>query len=271
MSRIAALVAIVDRLYSPGGCPWDQAQTWRSMRPYLLEECHEVLDAIQGGDPAAVRGELGDLLFVVALLARMAEDLPPEQAFNLESVADGIAAKMVHRHPHVFAGAQRPGGPEAGIVAWEAIKAAESPPDGPPRSRMAGVPRSLPALLRCHRQSEKAASVGFDWPDAAGVLGKIREELGELEEAMAGPDPDAVAHEYGDLLMAVGSLGRHVGCPPESTLGQANDRFADRFRIMEQLAWQAGQSLRDLDADALDALWEAAKAHTAPFPAASGD
>ena len=265
MSRLAHLAQIIDQLRGPDGCPWDRAQTWSSMRPYLLEECHEVLDAMDQGDPASVRDELGDLLFVVLLIARMGQDRAAG-AFGIEAVAQGIADKMVRRHPHVFAGQPRPDGP--GIEDWERQKAKEGV-EGRPRSRLAGVPRSLPSLLRTHRQSEKAASVGFDWPDSAGVLDKVVEELAELREALADGEPGPIEHEYGDLLMALGSLGRHIGAAPESALRRANDRFAQRFQAMEAAAWASGRSLSDLDDAALDAMWEAAKAAPSPKPAPS--
>lgn len=258
MSRLTDLVAVVDRLRSPGGCPWDKAQTFASMRPYLVEECYEVLDALDTGDPALVSEELGDLLFVVVFYARMAEDLA-EGAFDLEETADRIAAKMVARHPHVFGSAAQPLGAKDGLRVWEDRKALPGP-DGRPRSRLAGVPRSLPALLRTHRQSEKAATVGFDWSEAQGVLSKVHEELAELEAALAGGVPDEVEHEYGDVLMAVGSLGRHIGSTPEEALQAANNRFSDRFQQMERMAFDRGTSLSDLDDGQLDALWEEAKA-----------
>lgn len=264
MSRLADLVAVIDRLRSPGGCPWDLAQTWQTMRPYLLEECYEVLDALDKSDPALVQEELGDLLFVVLFMARMGEDLP-EGAFGVEDAADGIATKMVVRHPHVFGTAEHPTGVRDGIRVWEDRKARRGP-DGRPRSRLAGVPRTLPALLRTHRQSEKAATVGFDWPDAAGVLAKVREELAELEAAVASGDPAEIDHEYGDLLMAAGSLGRHIGATPEESLRTANDRFTSRFQQMERLAFDRGTSLRDLDDAQLDALWEEAKASLRASP-----
>jgi MazG family protein len=257
MSDLARLVSIVARLRGPDGCPWDRAQTLSTMRPYLLEECHEVLDAIDAGLPGAVAEELGDLLFVVVLLAQMGESLDGEP-FDIDGVARRIGTKMVARHPHVFGTATRPEGPGSGIAAWEAEKAKEGE-GGRPRSRLAGVPRSLPALLRTHRQSEKAASVGFDWPDASGVLAKVHEELAELNAAVADGDPDAVEHEYGDVLMALGSLGRHIGAPAESALRRANDRFAHRFQTMEAIAWQNGTQLADLNDAQLDALWEQAK------------
>jgi len=242
MSAFDDLAAIVARLRGPDGCPWDKAQDPATMRPYLLEEAYEVLDAIESGDPLKLREELGDLLFNVVMLAQMAQDAGQ---FAVSEVPAGIARKMIERHPHVF------GAAEGGSLAdWEQRK---STPD---RGRLDGVPRTLPALLRAHRQGEKAAAVGFDWDDAAGVLRKVREEIEELE---AETDPVRIEEELGDLLMAVASLGRKLGAPPESALQNANDRFRSRFRTMEKLAGERGVELSSMDAAALDALWEAAK------------
>ncbi len=258
---MAELVAVVDRLRSPGGCPWDQAQDFASMRPYLLEECHEVLDTIDAGDPARLAEELGDLLFEVVFLARLGEELPDGDRFDIEAVAGRIVRKMVERHPHVFGGeaGARAGEDPGGIAAWEARKRRH----GGTRSRLDGVPRALPALLRTHRQGEKAAAVGFDWPDARAVLAKVHEELAELEAALETGDAGAIAHEYGDALMALATLGRHLGAPPEDALRAANDRFARRFREVEAIARAEGLDLEALDAAALDALWERAKARLA--------
>lgn len=242
MSAFDDLAAIVAQLRGPDGCPWDKAQDPATMRPYLLEETYEVLDAIESGDPAKLREELGDLLFNVVMLAQMAQDAGQ---FAVSDVPAAIARKMVERHPHVF------GAAEGGSLAdWEQRKAV------PDRGRLDGVPRTLPALLRAHRQGEKAAAVGFDWDDAAGVLRKVREEIEELE---AETDPVRVEEELGDLLMAVASLGRKLGAPPESALQNANDRFRSRFRLMERFAAERGQELSSMDAAALDALWEEAK------------
>jgi ATP diphosphatase len=221
------------------------------MRPYLLEEVYEVLEALEpGAGDEGLQGELGDLLFVVLLIARIGEDAG---RLTLANTVRGIVDKMEERHPHVFgdgADSDEPGG----IAAWEARKQRAG------RSRLAGVPRTLPALLRTHRQGEKAAAVGFDWPDAAGVLNKIQEELAELVEAMATGDQSAIAHEYGDLLMATATLGRHLDTPPEATLRTANDRFADRFGRLELLASEAGVALStETDPAVLDGLWEQAK------------
>lgn len=274
MSALPLLIELVARLRGPDGCPWDRAQDLATLRPYLLEECHELLEAMdraalgQVEAPGALREELGDLLFMVVLLARVAEE---RGWFTLEDAARGIHDKMVRRHPHVFGQGEE--GAAGSIAAWEARKARDA--DGQPRSRLAGVPRSLPALLRSHRQGEKAAAVGFDWPDTAGVLAKVEEELAELREAMAAhPAPrdprqaetgmpaahPRVEHELGDLLMAVASLGRHLGAPPESALQRANDRFQARFQAMERGAWARGEELAGRPAEELEALWQAVKA-----------
>jgi MazG family protein len=256
MSAFDDLAALVARLRAPDGCPWDRAQDLRSMRPYLLEEAYEVLDAIESGNPNELSEELGDLLFNVVMLAQIAAEAG---TLRVEEVPAGITRKMIERHPHVF-GDQASA--EAGsIAAWEERKQGKE--DGE-RGRLDGVPRTLPALLRAHRQGEKAAAVGFDWDDAQGVLRKIQEEIAELEVelAAAAPDRAKVEHEYGDLLMAASSLGRFIGAPPESALQNANDRFRDRFRTMERLVIERGQDLAGLDALALDALWEEAKQRT---------
>jgi MazG family protein len=296
-STLDQLRAVVARLRGPDGCPWDRGQTLQSMRPYLLEECHEVLEALDRSsdriDPTGpadllAAEELGDLLFVVLLLAQIGED---EGRYSVDQVCAGIAAKMVERHPHVFGG-EDPGRAAAidpgSIAAWENRKAASNATKANRRSRLDGVPRSLPGLLRAHRQGEKAAAVGFDWAHHRDVLAKVREELNELEEALdqaeaaaaaergwtpgqpRGTDPDptlnprseapaAVVHELGDLLMAVASLGRHIGAPPEEALRMANDRFAERFALVEAYARQANQALNEAGPAQLDAWWEQAK------------
>jgi MazG family protein len=243
------LVTLVRRLRAD--CPWDAAQTPLSMRPYLTEELYELLDAIDAGDGPRQDEELGDLLFVVLLLAEMAGEAGRG---GVDAVAAGIHAKMVRRHPHVFG--EEPRRESGSIAAWEARKAASRAGGG----RLDGVPRALPALLRAHRQAEKAAAVGFDWPDAAGVLAKVEEELGELRAALASGEAAAVAHEYGDTLMALASLGRHIGASPEESLRSANDRFSTRFRHMERIAAARGLALDALGAAALDDLWGEAKA-----------
>jgi len=253
MSALHELIRVVARLRAPDGCPWDRAQTPGSMRPYLVEETYEVVDAIERGSPDDLREELGDLLFQVVLLAQMAREAGH---FDIEGVAAGIAQKMVERHPHVF----EPDHVEedAGTVAaWEARKARARPAG---RSMLDGLPPQLPALVTAYRVGEKVARVGFDWPDLGGVRAKVDEELGELDEALAAGDAAAIEAEYGDLLLAVANMGRFVDATPEEALRGANRRFGVRFRRVEALAASRGLSLHEMDIEALDALWREAKA-----------
>ena len=253
LSAIERLIEIVDRLRGPEGCPWDRSQTLQSLRPYLLEEAHEVLDALDEADPDSLCGELGDLLFQILLLARIAQD---DGSFSLEDVATRIADKMEERHPHVFdpdfSGEEDPGS----VAAWEARKARQRGPDG---SMLDGIPRALPALLRAHRMGEKVARVGFDWPSLARVRDKVDEEIQELDEAIVTGDEGAIAHEYGDLLLAAANLGRFLALSPEDALRQANNRFARRFRDVERQASTNGVLLHELELEALEVLWQQAK------------
>lgn len=247
-----ALVGIVERLRGPGGCPWDQAQTPASVRPYVLEEAYEVLDAIDGGCPAALRKELGDLLFQVVLLAQMARE---DDAYDIRDVLGDIADKMVRRHPHVFDADHAVQGDEGEIASWEARKAKER--EG--RSALDGVPRALPALLRAHRVSEKASQVGFDWPDVAGVRAKLDEEVAELDQALASGDPGAIEEELGDVLFTLVNLGRFLPTPAEDALRAATDRFAGRFQALEAHLAAQGRSVHDTPPDALEEVWRAMK------------
>lgn len=246
MNEIETLVGLVARLRAE--CPWDRAQDERSLRPYLLEECHEVLEALDVGNDERTREELGDLLFQLVFLAQLAAE---RGAFDLDDVASGITAKMIERHPHVFAGAKEsaPGT----IAAWENRKAKAG------RSRIDGVPQSLPALVRAHRVAEKAGAVGFDWPDLASVRAKVTEELAELDEAIASGDPDAVQHEYGDVLLALANLGRFVGVAGEDALRVANSRFEGRFRKVETAAAAAGIDVASAGLERLEGWWQEAK------------
>ncbi len=248
-ARLRALVARLRR-----ECPWDREQTFASMRPYLLEECHEVLEALDGAEqpdgPRRLEEELGDLLFQIQLIARIAED---RGAFDLNTVAERVIAKMIERHPHVF-GDEVADARSGTVGAWEARKAARRA-----GSRLDGVPTSLPALLRAHRVGEKVAHVGFDWPDRAGVLAKIEEERAELDEALASGDPEAIRHEYGDLLLACASLGRWLGVSGEDALREANARFESRFRSVERQAAADQIALEHAGAERLDAWWREAK------------
>ncbi len=252
------LVAIVARLRGEDGCPWDRAQTFESLRPYVLEEAYEVVESIDRGDRDALARELGDALFQIILLARIAAD---DDAFTIDDVARASADKMIRRHPHVFdPSADRTEG-AGGMAAWEGHKARER---GKGTSALDGMPAALPALLRAHRVSEKAASVGFDWPDAAGVRAKVGEELAELDVAIANGDANAIGEELGDLLFALVNLGRHLPVAAEDALRAATTKFEKRFRRMETQIQARGGTVAETGADALDAAWGVSKAIAQP-------
>lgn len=253
MEEFDALVQIVARLRGEGGCPWDRAQTPTTMRPYLLEEAYEVLDAVDRDDASDLRKELGDLLFQVVMLSRMAEE---QGDFDLGQVLRGINQKMIRRHPHVFEPDHGNGQEQGSIAAWEQRKARERDPD---RSILDGVPQSLPALLRAHRISEKASGVGFDWPDAAGVRAKLDEELAEFDEAVATGDPAAVGEELGDVLFTLVNLGRHLPVGAEEALRVATARFEARFRRLEVAVREAGLRIHEVDVYDLEPMWREAK------------
>jgi MazG family protein len=267
-AAIDRLLRIMDRLRDPGGCPWDREQTLRSLTPYLLEEAHEVIEAIEAGDAEHHREELGDLLFQVVFQARIARE---DGKFDFAQVCDGISDKLTRRHPHVFGDVSVSGSREV-VKNWERIKADERKAKGDvPRSAIGGVPAALPALVRAERLTEKAAAVGFDWPDVQGVLSKVREELGELDEAVAqraaaGPeDGDAhdlhgrVEHELGDLIFALANLGRFLKVHPEEALRGSVRRFESRFHHVEDRLREQGRTPRDSTLQEMDRYWEEAK------------
>jgi ATP diphosphatase len=249
MGEIAGIVAA---LRSEGGCPWDRAQDERSMRPYLLEEAYEVADAIDRGDDDALRRELGDLLFQVVMLSRMAEE---RGVFTLRDVVEAISAKMVERHPHVFDPSHVRSEEDGEVEAWEARKAKAR--DG--GSALDGVPLALPALLRAHRVTEKASRVGFDWPDRSGVRAKLDEEIAELDAALASGERDAIGAELGDVLFTLVNLGRFLPVGSEEALRGATARFERRFRAVESALAAEGRSVHDTALDELEARWQAAK------------
>ena len=251
------LLAIMARLRDPAtGCPWDVAQDFRSVAPYTLEEAYEVVDAIERGNLSDLREELGDLLLQVVFHARIAEE---QGAFDFGAVAGGIAAKLVRRHPHVFAD-ERIEGVAAQSRRWEDIKAAEKAADGKTASVLDDVPLALPALARAAKLGRRAARIGFDWPDAGGAREKVQEELAELDAARAEGAKDAIEHELGDLLLAITSLARHLEVDPEAALRAANGRFAARFQHVERRARVSGAS----DVATLESYWQEAKAGERP-------
>ncbi len=253
---IEELLEIMRRLRDPEtGCPWDLKQDFSTIAPYTIEEAYEVADAIERGDLEELKGELGDLLFQVVFHARMAEEAG---AFDFDDVVDAIVEKMKRRHPHVFGNA-RCDDEQALREAWEAEKQRERA-NKAQHSALDGVARTLPALVRGVKLQKRAAQVGFDWPDAGTCLPKVEEELAELREAMEQGDQKALAHEAGDLLLAVSNLVRLLGLDPEEVLRQANDRFECRFRIMERRLAEAGVDPGSLDLEAWEAAWQKAKA-----------
>ncbi len=251
---IDRLLAIMARLRDPErGCPWDREQNFATIAPYTIEEAYEVADAIERGDPAALKDELGDLLLQVVFHARMAEEAGN---FAFADVAAAIVDKMVRRHPHVFGDAVV-ATVAAQNEAWEAHKAAERQASGAAESVLDGVALALPALLRAAKLSRRAARIGFDWPDARAVIAKINEEIAEVESELAnGAVPARVEDEIGDLLFAAANLARKLEVEPETALRRATAKFERRFRRVEALAAERGIG-RDLDA--LEALWQQVK------------
>jgi ATP diphosphatase len=252
---IPRLLSIMARLRDrEHGCPWDIEQDFDSIAPYTIEEGYEVADAIARRDMGELQGELGDLLFQVGYHARMAEEAG---AFAFDDVVRGIADKMVRRHPHVFGSDSRDKSAEQQTVDWERVKAAER---GAAASALDGVATGLPALTRAVKLQNRAARVGFDWPDATAVLDKIAEETAELVEAREAGDAGRVAEDYGDLLFVMANLARHLRIDPETTLRAANAKFTRRFQAIEAALAAEGRAPGDSTLAEMDALWDAAKA-----------
>ncbi|HTY95102.1 MAG TPA: nucleoside triphosphate pyrophosphohydrolase [Steroidobacteraceae bacterium] len=265
------LLDLMTKLRDPvHGCPWDRAQTFRSIAPYTLEEAYEVVDAIESGEePARLRDELGDLLFQVVFYAQLAQE---RGWFDFEGIARGIHAKLVRRHPHVF-GDQAAATPDAAFTVWEELKASERARAGAARDpsapvgTLADVPRALPSLTRAQKLGKRAARVGFDWTDMRDVRAKISEELAELDEAAlearehapSGAPSAHLVEEMGDLLFAIANWGRHVGADAEGALRAANEKFERRFASMESLARERSLTLRQLTLEQWEALWQEAK------------
>ena len=252
---IMALVDVMARLRSPdGGCPWDLEQNFRTIAPYTIEEAYEVADAIERDDMAALKDELGDLLFQAVFHARMAEE---EGLFDFAEVAQAIADKMVRRHPHVFGDADMRSADEQ-TAAWEEQKAHERAAKGH-ASMLDDVPVGLPGLARAVKLQKRAARVGFDWTDAKDVLSKISEETAELAEAMDGADADKIEDEFGDLLFVLANLSRHLKVDPEAALRRTNEKFIRRFQYIEETL---GERLADASLEEMEALWTKAKRKT---------
>ena len=252
--KFLRLREVIRRLRAPGGCPWDREQDFASMKPRFLEEVYELVDALEQGDAGGMREELGDLFFHLLFMALLGEE---KHDWTLGDILDGIAEKLIRRHPHVFA---QPGKIESSsqvITQWDEIKKQVEGKNY--QSLLDNVPRSLPPLQKAYVYGKKGRKVGFDWPSAAEVLPKVHEELREVEEAMAGNDREALAEELGDLFLVLTSLSRLLGFEPEGLVRAANRKFDCRFREMERMAAEKGTSLEKLSLEEKESLWQAAK------------
>lgn len=262
---IERLLAIMAALRDPDhGCAWDVAQTFETIAPYTIEEAYEVADAVERGDLSDLREELGDLLLQVVFHARMAEEAG---AFAFGDVVEAITTKLIRRHPHVFGEVRTRSQAEIGAL-WAQVKAAEKAERAAargsrPARHLDDVPRAAPALARADKLTRKAATVGFDWTDTADVLAKIREELAEVEEAIASGDRAATMDEIGDLLFSVANLARHRGIDPEAALRGTNAKFTRRFAAVEDALAAQGRTLAQATLEEMERHWQAAKARPA--------
>jgi len=263
-ARLDRLLDIMRRLRAPDGCPWDREQTLASLRPFVLEETYEVLEAIEHGTPADLLEELGDFIFEAVFLSQISEE---KGDFSMGDAIDTICDKLVRRHPHVFAReADAPALTSGQVIEkWETLKARERAAEGRAakvKTTLSGVPKTLPALLRAYEISARAAAVGFDWVGAADVLDKIDEEVRELRaEVTAGATGDLsrAEEEMGDLLFAIANLSRKLGVEPEAALRRATEKFTKRFEKMEGEAKAGGRTLEGMTLDAWEELWVEAK------------
>ena len=263
------LIALMDRLRSPGGCPWDREQTYATLAPMLLEEAYEAFDAVEearAGRPLALRDELGDLLFQIVFYAQVAKE---RGEFTIADVTDAIHAKMVRRHPHVF-GDVTANDSATVLLNWEAMKAEERRAAGKSEtsnaSLLEGVSSKAPSLMEAHQLSTKAARVGFDWENVAAIFDKLQEEIGELREAIQdhASSQDEMHHtrvreEIGDLLFAVTNIARHMQVEPEAALKLTNRKFRRRFRYIEDKLRERKQAFEATTLDEMESLWQEAK------------
>lgn len=243
---------IVARLRGEGGCPWDRKQTHESIKPHIVEEAYEVVDAIDSHDTQALIEELGDVLLHVVFHSQLGSE---EGAFNLGDVIHAIQDKMIRRHPHVFGDATVKSTDEV-LRNWERIKQDEASQE---TGILAKVPRSLPALMRAHKVQEMAARVGFDWAQAKDAFEKVVEETNELREAMDSKNREGISEELGDLLFAIVNVARHLGVQPELSLMDTVDKFIKRFSFIEAQAKDMGMHVEDMTLKQMDSLWDKAK------------
>jgi MazG family protein len=258
-----SLLSIMSRLRSEGGCPWDREQTRQSLKPYLIEEAYEALEALDGESSDHIQEELGDLLFQVVFHAQLARETGE---FTMADLLARLNGKMIRRHPHVFAGGQVADAAEA-LSQWERIKRGEGKAGAPARSALDGVPASLPALLRAQRLQVKAGRVGFDWPTWREAWSKLGEEMTELDRAAQASDPARTREELGDLLFSVVNVARLLGVDAEDSLRGAAEKFTRRFREVEAEMNAAGRTVGEASLEELDRTWEAVKSREERPPA----
>ena len=250
---IERLLDVMDELREK--CPWDRKQTFDSLRMNTIEETYELADAILDHDMDNIRKELGDLLLHIVFYSKMGSE---QQAFDLADVSDGICEKLIFRHPHVFGDVQAEDAEQV-KQNWEDIKLKEKAGSKEKKRVLAGVPRSLPAMVKAYRIGEKAASAGFDWKKREDVWNKVREEIGEVEQEIGMHDAQRTAEEFGDLFFALVNAARLYGVDPEAALEQSNRKFIGRFTHIEEVAEQRGVSLRDMTLEEMDRIWDEAK------------
>jgi tetrapyrrole methylase family protein/MazG family protein len=250
---IERLVEIMRILRSPRGCPWDHKQTLHTLKDHLVEESHEVLDAIDSGDRRKLCDELGDLLLQVVFQAQVCSE---EGSFAFDDVARAIVEKLIRRHPHVFGDTKVIGADEV-LKNWEQIKKTEKGEE--PRSTLEGIPKSLPALHKAHLVQKRAARVGFDWENVNGALDKLEEEIAEIREAVRGGDEKKMGDEVGDLLFAAVNVSRFLGQNPEDLLHRTIAKFTRRFQVIEQTVHAQGRKLSDCTLDEMESIWQQAK------------
>jgi tetrapyrrole methylase family protein / MazG family protein len=259
LTGIAKLLAVMRRLRAPGGCPWDREQTLHSLKPCLLEETYELLDAIDKNDVTLHREELGDVLLQVVFQCAIREE---EELFCFDDVAATLADKLIRRHPHVFADTEAASSQEV-LKNWEAIKQTEKA-ENKKHSALDGVPHALPALLKAQRVQAKASRVGFDWKDSSGAVEKIEEELKELRAAVNEGKQHEIEDETGDLLFSVVNYCRFIHVDAESALSASTQKFARRFREVERLAKERNIEMKACTLAELDALWDEVKRQNTP-------
>lgn len=259
ITTVEELKQLVAHLRSPGGCPWDAEQTSRSLKPYLLEEVHELLDAVENGNPEALREELGDVLMHVCFQISLAEE---SGGFGIPEIVAGIRDKMIRRHPHVFGGVEF-ASREDQLFAWEQIKKKEKEENGAARAEsnsvLDGLPRELPPLLKSFRIQGRVSKYRFDWESPLELFDKLEEEIAELREALGRNDRVDVEEEIGDLLFTVVNLSRLLQVHPELALGRANDKFIRRFKVLENKLAERGLELGALTLEELDRVWDEVK------------